>query len=72
MLTGKNEANPTNLIMAATNLLMNCGLPRFADVIKKSVYNVYAEGKYLTKDVGGNATTKAFTKRVVDEILTLK
>jgi isocitrate dehydrogenase (NAD+) len=50
---------------------MNCGLPRFAELIQKAVYNVYAEGKYLTKDVGGNAKATEFTKRVVDEIKSL-
>ena len=50
---------------------MNCGLPRFAELIQKAVYNVYAEGKYLTKDVGGSATTTEFTKRVVEEIKAL-
>lgn len=54
--------------MASTNMLNNMGLPRFASLIKQSLKNVYTEGKYLTKDVGGNSSTTDFTKRLVEEI----
>jgi isocitrate dehydrogenase (NAD+) len=67
-LTGKNLANPTSLILASTNMLNNMGLPRFASLIKQSLRNVYREGKYLTKDVGGDSSTTDFTKRLVEEI----
>lgn len=30
--------------------------------------NVYREGKVLTRDVGGVATTKVFTKRVIEQV----
>lgn len=49
-------------------MLNNMGLPRFASLIKQSLKNVYEEGKYLTKDVGGNSSTTDFTKRLVEEI----
>lgn len=47
---------------------MNMGLPRFAALIKQALRNVYKEGKYLTKDVGGKASTTDFTQRMVQEI----
>jgi isocitrate dehydrogenase (NAD+) len=67
-LQGLNVANPTGLILASTNMLINMGLPRFGALIKQAVKNVYSEGKYLTKDVGGLSTASDFTKRLVDEI----
>lgn len=67
-LTNLDVANPTGLILASTNMLMNMGLMRFGALIKQAVKNVYAEGKYLTRDVGGNSHTSDFTKRMVEEI----
>lgn len=67
-LTGQHVANPTGLVLASTNMLMNMGLPRFGALIKQALRNVYQEGKYLTRDVGGNSTSVDFTKRLVEEI----
>ena len=52
-------------------MLRTVGLPRFGDLIAESVYNVYKEGKVLTKDVGGSSTTTQFTNRIIKEIETL-
>lgn len=67
-LVGKNLANPTSMVLSGVNLLKHCGLLRFADVIKTSLVNVYTEGKFLTPDVGGKATSEQFTNRLVQEI----
>lgn len=70
-MAGKDLANPTPMILCAVNLLRAQGLPRYGDLIFKGLENVYSEGKYLTKDVGGNATTSDFTKRLVQEVQNL-
>lgn len=67
-LTGLDVANPTGLILASANMLLNMGLPRFGALIKQAVKNVYHEGKYLTKDVGGASSGSVFTQRLVEEI----
>lgn len=67
-IAGKNLANPTGIMLATNNLLKNCGLRRFGNLIRDSVLNVYEEGKYLTPDVGGKSTTQDFTARVCEEI----
>lgn len=67
-LTGLDSANPTGLILASTNMLMNMGLQRFGAMIKQALKNVYLEGKYLTTDVGGKSHSSDFTKRMVEEI----
>ncbi len=36
--------------------------------IKKSVLKVYQDGKHITGDVGGKATTTEFTKAVIDNL----
>ena len=49
--------------------MLSCmGYQRFSNLIEEAIINVYEEGKVLTKDVGGNATTSQFTKRIIDEI----
>lgn len=49
--------------------MLSCmGYQRFAQVIQGALMNVYQEGKVLTKDVGGTATTQEFTSRVIQEI----
>lgn len=67
-LAGKDIANPTAMMLAAVNMLRANNLPRFGDLIFKSLSNVYAEGKCLTPDVGGTASATQFTKRVLEEI----
>jgi isocitrate dehydrogenase (NAD+) len=64
-LAGKNEANPTALLFSGVNMLSCMGHQHFAKVIQTAMMNVYHEGKTLTKDVGGNATTEQFTNRII-------
>jgi len=49
-------------------MLSTMGYPRFSKLIETAVTNVYLEGKVLTQDVGGKATTEQFTNRVIQEI----
>lgn len=70
-IAGKGIANPTGILLASCNLLKNCGLRHFSNILRQSIYNVYQEGKHLTPDVGGKATTLEFTNRVISEILKL-
>ena len=34
--------------------------------VKRGVYRVYEEGRWLTRDVGGKASTEEFTSAVID------
>ena len=70
-IAGKNLANPTALLLSSVNMLKSMYFPRFADLIHDALINVYQEGKYLTKDVGGNSNTSDFTNRVCAEIVGL-
>lgn len=36
--------------------------------IQNATLAVIAEGKYRTKDLGGNATTSDFTKAIIDKL----
>ena len=64
-IAGKDLANPTALLQSAILMLRHIDEQETADLIQKALENVYAEGKTLTKDVGGTSGTKAFADAVV-------
>ncbi|KAK9449608.1 uncharacterized protein V1518DRAFT_416470 [Limtongia smithiae] len=67
-IKGRNQANPTALLLSATMLLRHLGLDTHADRISKSIYAVLAEGKVRTPDLKGTSTTSEFTKAVLDHM----
>lgn len=56
------------MLLASANMLRAMNLPRFSDLITKSLHNVYSENKYLTRDVGGTSSQTDFINRVVKEV----
>jgi isocitrate dehydrogenase (NAD+) len=64
-IAGKDMANPTALLQSAILMLRHIDEGATADLIQKALETVYAEGKTLTKDVGGTSGTKAFADAVV-------
>ncbi len=67
-IKGRNQANPTALLLSATMMLRHLGLDDHANRIANSVYKVIGDGKVRTKDMGGNSTLKEFTRAVLDTI----
>ncbi|KAI0003174.1 isocitrate dehydrogenase subunit 1 [Xylariaceae sp. FL0662B] len=67
-IKGKDQANPTALLLSGTMLLRHLGLDEHANRISKAVYGVIAEGKYRTRDMGGDATTHEFTRAILDKM----
>ncbi len=64
-ITGKGLANPTALLMSAIMMLDYLRETAVARRVERALHQVYREGKYLTRDVGGTATTEQFTKAVI-------
>lgn len=64
-IAGKNIANPTAMILSAIQLLRYLNQEEVADRAEKAVYKVFSDGKHLTKDLGGSATTTEFTSCLV-------
>jgi isocitrate dehydrogenase (NAD+) len=64
-IAGKGVANPTALLMSAIMMLDHLGEIKAARQIEISLHKVYREGKSLTRDVGGKATTAEFTNAVI-------
>jgi len=64
-IAGKDLANPTALLQSAILMLHHIDEPATAELVQKALEAVYAEGKTLTKDVGGTSGTKAFASAVI-------
>jgi isocitrate dehydrogenase (NAD+) len=64
-IAGKGVANPTALLMSAIMMLEHIGEDAAARSIRNALFKVYREGKTLTRDVGGTATTAEFTESIV-------
>ncbi len=65
-LAGKGIADPTAAIMCAVMMLREIGENVAADKINNAVLKVIKEGKYVTMDLGGNATTQEMTQAIID------
>jgi isocitrate dehydrogenase (NAD+) len=67
-IAGKGIANPTGLMQSAVLLLRHLGESSAAEGLQTAIYKVYAEGRYLTPDVGGSASTGEFTDAVIHNL----
>jgi isocitrate dehydrogenase (NAD+) len=64
-IAGQGKANPTALMQSAALMLAHLGERDASRRLQTAVEKVYAEGKHLTGDVGGPATTAQFTDAVI-------
>jgi isocitrate dehydrogenase (NAD+) len=64
-IAGKGIANPTSLLLAAQLMLQHAGFGDMATKLEKAVQAVLNEDGIRTGDLGGKATTQAFTDAVV-------
>jgi isocitrate dehydrogenase (NAD+) len=67
-IAGKGIANPTALLMSAIMMLRHIKETEAAKNIEEALRQVYSEGKHLTRDVGGAATTSEFTEAVIGKL----
>jgi isocitrate dehydrogenase (NAD+) len=56
-IAGKGLANPTALLQSAVMMLEHLHEHETAELVKGAIERVYAEGKTLTRDVGGQSGT---------------
>jgi isocitrate dehydrogenase (NAD+) len=64
-IAGKGLANPTALLMSAILMLQHLGENSAAARIEQALIKVYKDGKHVTRDVGGSASTQQFTDAVI-------
>jgi isocitrate dehydrogenase (NAD+) len=68
-IAGKGKANPTALMQSAALMLAHLGEREAAQCLHGAVESVYAEGKHLTNDLGGTASTADFTAAIIEHVL---
>jgi isocitrate dehydrogenase (NAD+) len=64
-IAGKGLANPTALMQSGVLMLAHLGEREAAARMQNAIYQVYAEARHLTGDVGGKASTGEFTDAVI-------
>ncbi len=64
-IAGKNLANPLALLFSSIMMLRHLGQDRPAARIEKAATRLLKEGKVLTRDLGGRASTTQVTERLV-------
>ena len=64
-IAGKNVANPGALVLAACMLLEHIGEPERSLRVRRALETVIKEGKTVTRDLGGTASTDQFTDAVI-------
>lgn len=64
-IAGRGIANPTAMIQTAGLMLKHLGERDIAHRVQDALEKVLADGKTLTRDLGGDATTIEFTEAVI-------
>ena len=67
-IAGKNVINPTATILSAVMMLHHLGFATQAARLEAAVERVYAEGRTLTPDQGGRASTTEFCAAISSEL----
>ena len=67
-IAGKDVANPMAMILSGVLMLRYVGEGAAADRIDAALSAVLAEKKAVTRDLGGNAGTRAFTAAIVQKL----
>ena len=67
-IAGKGIANPIALLFSALMMLRHLGERTLADRIGRAVFAIASDGKLMTADMGGTATTSEFAAEVLRRV----
>lgn len=67
-IAGKGIANPTALLLGAAMMLDYLQLNDAAERLRKAIRVVIGEGKHLTADLGGSASTTEYTEALLETL----
>jgi len=65
---GKNKVNPLAIILSGVMMLRYLGEVDSAERIMQAIIKVLEEGKYLTYDLGGTATTSEMADAIISKL----
>jgi isocitrate dehydrogenase (NAD+) len=67
-IAGQGIANPTAMMLSAVMMLRHIGEGDAADRMRQAMLDVFAEGKYITRDIGGTAKTADFASAIIAKL----
>lgn len=67
-IAGKGIANPLALLLSGLLMMDYMGERAIAERVKRAIWDVLTEGKNLTGDLGGNASTATFADALIDKL----
>ena len=67
-IAGQGIANPTAILMSGIIMLRHIGEQEAAARIERAMLEVFADGKSLTRDLGGSAKTNEFADAIVEKL----
>lgn len=67
-IAGRGVANPTGLLMASVMMLHSLGEHNAAGKLDKAILKVIRDGRSVTPDLGGSATTTQFKDAVITQL----
>jgi len=67
-IAGQGIANPTAILMSGLLMLRHLNEHDAADRAEKAMLAVFAEGKFLTRDLGGSTNTADFASAIIDKL----
>ena len=67
-IAGQGIANPTAILMSGIMMLRHIGEYDAAARTEKAMLDTFAEGKYITKDLGGHAKTEEFANAIIAKL----
>ncbi len=67
-IAGQGIANPTAVLMSGLMMLRHLEENDAADRAEQAMLAVFAEGRVLTKDLGGTAKTNEFARAIVEKM----
>lgn len=67
-IAGQGIANPTAILMSGIMMLRHMGEMDAAQRAETAMFEVFTEGKSLTRDLGGTAKTNEFARAIVEKI----
>lgn len=68
-ISGKNIADPIGSLLTSVMMLRHMKLETYASQIENAVFSVIQEKQVRTVDIGGDSTTRQFTKAVIDRLI---
>lgn len=69
-IAGQGIANPTALMLSAVQMLNHIGETQAGQRMHDAILAVFADGKSITRDLGGNAKTNEFARAIEEKIRT--